>query len=96
MLEFYDGTRKIDKNFNHLHRIAQNQTTSWLVHSWSIFGVRTGHGQIRTHKTHHGPDLGEATTFPFIVYFVPLHEAHIQMTFCQTSQTWDSRNFGGP
>jgi hypothetical protein len=26
--------------------------------------------------------LGEATTFPFIVYFVPLHEAHIHMAFC--------------
>ncbi len=22
------------------------------------------HRQIRTHKTHHGPNLGEATTFP--------------------------------
>jgi len=40
------------------------------------------HRQTRIHKTHHGPDLGEATTFPFIVFFVPLHEAHIQMTFC--------------
>jgi hypothetical protein len=28
------------------------------------------------------PGLGEATTFPLIVYFVPLHEAHIQMAFC--------------
>jgi hypothetical protein len=33
------------------------------------------HGQIHTHKTHHNPDLGEATTLPLIVYFVPLHEA---------------------
>jgi hypothetical protein len=48
-----------------------------LVHSWSIFGARTSHGQTRTHKTHHDLDLGEATTFPFIVYFVPLHKAHI-------------------
>jgi len=40
------------------------------------------HGQPRTHKTHHGLDLGEVTTFPLIVYYVPLHEAHIQMTFC--------------
>jgi len=24
--------------------------------------------QIRTHKTHHGPNLGEAITFPLIVY----------------------------
>jgi len=34
------------------------------------FGARTNHGQTRTHKTHHGPDLGEATTFPLIVYSV--------------------------
>jgi hypothetical protein len=26
--------------------------------------------------------LGETITFPFIVYYVPFHEAHIQMTFC--------------
>jgi hypothetical protein len=26
--------------------------------------------------------LGEATIFPLIVYFVPLHKAHIQMAFC--------------
>jgi len=34
-----------------------------------------------THKTHHGPDLGEATTFPLIVYSRPFHGAHIQMAF---------------
>jgi hypothetical protein len=38
--------------------------------------------QLRTHKTHHIPDLGEVITFPLIVYFVPLHEAHIQIAFC--------------
>jgi hypothetical protein len=41
------------------------------------------HRQPRTHKTHHGPNLVESTTFPLIVYFVPLHEAHIQMAFCR-------------
>jgi len=72
------------------------------VHSWSTFGAKTSHGQTWTHKIHHGLNLGEATTFPLIVYFVPLHEAHIQMTFCletpkwesQNSQSWDFRNFG--
>jgi hypothetical protein len=57
--------------------------------------------QIRTHKTQPGPNLGEATTFPFIIYFVPLHEAHIQMAFffgtpkweSLNSQSWDSRDF---
>jgi len=47
---------------------------------------------IRTHKTHHGLDLGEATTFPLIVCFVPLHEAHIQMAFCLGTPKSESRN----
>jgi len=51
------------------------------MHSWSTFGARTSHGQTQTHKIHHGPNLGEATTFSLIVYFVPLQEAHIQMVF---------------
>jgi hypothetical protein len=38
--------------------------------------------QTWTHKTHHGPNLGEAITFSFIVYFVLFHKAHIQMAFC--------------
>jgi hypothetical protein len=50
------------------------------------------HEQIWIHKTHHSLDLGEATTFPFIVYFVPLHEAHIQMAFCPGIPKWESRN----
>jgi hypothetical protein len=71
------------------------------MHSLNTFGARTSHGQIQTHKIHHGPDLGEATTFPLIIYFVPLHKGHIQMAFCprtpkwesRNSQTWDSCNF---
>jgi hypothetical protein len=27
------------------------------MHCWSTFGVRTTHGQTRTHKTHHYPNL---------------------------------------
>ncbi len=71
------------------------------MHSWSTFGARTSHGQTQIHKTHHDSNLGEATTFPLMVYFVPLHEAHIQMAFCsgtpkwefRNSQIWDSFNF---
>jgi hypothetical protein len=33
-------------------------------------------------KTHHGPDLGEATTFPLIVYYVLSHKANTQIAFC--------------
>jgi hypothetical protein len=74
------------------------------MHNLSIFGARESHKQIRTHKTHHGPDLKEATTFPLIVYFVPLHKAHIEMAFCpkipkwesQNCLSWDSHDFGDP
>jgi hypothetical protein len=34
------------------------------MRSWNTFGAWTNHGQIRTHKTHHDPNLREATTFP--------------------------------
>ncbi len=53
------------------------------------------HGQTWTHKTHHNPDLGEATTFPFIIYYVPLHEAHIQMTFCHGTLSHSIGNWVG-
>jgi hypothetical protein len=84
--------------------IYTNQTTSWLVHGLGTFGAKTHHGQTRTHKTHHDLDLGEATTFPLIVYYVPLHGGHIQMAFCpmtpkwesQNSPSWDSCDFGAP
>ncbi len=35
-----------------------------------------------TNKIHHGSDLGEATTFPLIVFFVINHQSYIQMSFC--------------
>jgi hypothetical protein len=92
------------KNINYSHEPPQNQTRSWLMHSLTTFVAKTSHGQTRIHKIHHAPDLGEATTFPLIIYFVPLHEAHIQMTFCpetlkwesQNCQSWDFCNFGAP
>jgi hypothetical protein len=62
------GTRKSEKHQS-FTRTCTNQTTSWLVHSFSTFGVRTSHMKTRTHKTHHSPDLGEATTFPLYSIF---------------------------
>ncbi len=44
--------------------------------------IHTSHKQTQTHKTHHNPDLGEATTFPPIVFSVPGHGANTQMSFC--------------
>jgi hypothetical protein len=85
------GTKKSDKH-QLLTWTCTNQTTSWLMHSLNTFDVKTSHGQTRTHKTHHSLDLGESTTFPLIVYFVPLLEAHIQMAFCLRTPKWESRN----
>jgi hypothetical protein len=79
------GTKKSDKWVDYSHRPAQNQTTSWLMHSWNIFGAWTNHGQTqihKIHKTHHSPNLGEATTFPLTVLFVPSHGPCTQMSFC--------------
>jgi hypothetical protein len=67
-----------------------NQTTSWLVHCWSTFGARTNHGQTQIHKIHHGPNLGETTTFPLIVFFVSSHRASTQMSFCLGTPKWES------
>jgi hypothetical protein len=80
-LELRDGTRKIDKQFSYSFEFASNQPTRWLVLCWSTFGVRTSYGRLWTHKTHHGPNLEEATTFPHIIYFAPLRKGYVQMVF---------------
>jgi hypothetical protein len=59
------------------------------MHCWNIFGVKTNHEQTRTHKTHHGPGLREATTFPLIIYFVTGHGTNFQMAFCLEIPKWD-------
>jgi hypothetical protein len=60
------------------------------MHSLSTFGAKTSHGQTQTHKTHHDPDLGEATTFPFIVYFMHGHGTSTKMAFCPGTSKWVS------
>jgi hypothetical protein len=52
------------------------------VYSWSISDAQKNHKQTWIHKTHHGPNLGEATTFPLIVFFVLGHGPYTQMSFC--------------
>ncbi len=44
------------------------------------------------HKTHHGPDLGEATTFPHIVFFATLRGDYIQMALIPETPKLESRN----
>ncbi len=73
------GLGRIDK-FIHSHGPAHNPykvVSAQLEHLWCQDEPQA----TWTHKTHHGPDLGEATTFPFIVYSAALHGAHIQMAF---------------
>jgi hypothetical protein len=97
------GTRKNDKR-QLFTWTCTNQTINWLIRSLNAFGARMNHGQTQTHKTHNGLNLREITTFSLIVYFVPNHGTNTQMTFChgtpkwesRNSQSWDSRNFGGP
>ncbi len=54
-----------------------------LVNAYlDIFGAWMNHKQTRTHKTHHGSDLGEAITFPLLILFMFGHGANTQMSFC--------------
>jgi hypothetical protein len=95
MLELWEGTRKSDKKFSYSLEYASNQPTHWLVLCWSTFGAKTSHWRLRIHKTHHGPGSGEATTFPYIVYFAAFHESYIQMAFCLKTPKGESRNCQG-
>jgi hypothetical protein len=98
------GLRRLTNNSITHTYLHKNQTTNWLVHSCSTFGAHMNHRQTQIHKTHHGPDLGEAITFPLIIYFVHGHGTSTQMSFCPktpkweswNSQSWDSRDFGVP
>jgi len=68
------------------------QTTKWLVHirehPW-VLRQATG---TSTHKTHHGPDSGKATTFPHIVFFATLRRGYIQMALFPGTPKLESRN----
>jgi hypothetical protein len=68
------------------------QTTKWLVHirehPW-VLGQATG---TLTHKTHHGPDSGEATTFPHIVFSATLRRDYTQMAPFPGTPKLESRN----
>jgi hypothetical protein len=73
----------------------QNQTTSWSVHIRNTLDVGTSHRQPWTHLTHHGPDSGEATTFPYIVFFVSFCRTCIRMAFFPRTPKVESRNCPG-
>jgi hypothetical protein len=65
-----------------IHTNQTNQTTSWLVCNWNTFDAWTNHWHTQTNKIHHRPDLGEATTFPLIVFSMLGHGGCTQMSFC--------------
>jgi hypothetical protein len=52
------------------------------MHNLNTFDAQTSYEQTQIHKAHHGPNLGEVTTCPLIVFFVPDHGASTQMSFC--------------
>jgi hypothetical protein len=72
--------------------LHSKQTTKWLVyiqeHPW-VLGQATG---TLDHKTHHGPDSGEATTFSHIVFFAPHFGDYIQTALFPGTPKLESRN----
>ncbi len=77
------------------HEPASKTNTSWLEIILHVFGVGTSHELTWTHLTHHGPDLGEATTFPFIVFSAAPHGGYIQMALFPETPKVESRNCPG-
>ncbi len=74
------GLRRLTRNsitHTELHKPNNKLISAQLQH----FGARTSHGQTWIHKIHHGSDLGETTTFSFIVYYVLGHRTNTQMSF---------------
>jgi len=57
-------------------------------HLW-VLGQATG---TLMHKTYHGPNSGEATTFPHIVLSAPLHGDYIQMALFPETPKLESQN----
>jgi len=80
-------------SLSYLLELASNEPISWLDTFCNTFGARTNHGQPWTHKTHHGPDSGEATTFPHIVFSTLLRGTYIWMAFCPETPKEEFRNY---
>ncbi len=76
----------------HLLEFASKPTRSWLELIMHLLGVETNHEQPWTHLTHHGPDSGEATTFPLIVFYASRGGGYIQMAQILGTPKLESRN----
>ncbi len=57
-----------------------------------MLGLATG---TWTHKTHHGPNSGEATIFPLIVFSAADREGYIRMAHFVGTPEMESRNCPG-
>jgi hypothetical protein len=72
--------------------LHQNKPPTWLIHipghPWVLWQA-TG---TLDHETHHGPDSGEATTFPHIVFSATPHRDYIQMALFPGTPKLESRN----
>ncbi len=63
-------------------------TTSWLKLILHPFGCWDKPRATWTHLTHHGPDSGEATTFPLIVFSAALRGGYIKWLFFPGLPRW--------
>jgi hypothetical protein len=85
-------------SFSHSHGLAHNPhkvVSAKLEHPWCYDEPRA----TRTHKTHHGPDLGEATTFPpYSILCSSPWRLHLNGYFSQDSRVGvpKSRQMGLP
>jgi hypothetical protein len=69
----------------------QKRLVSIWEHPW-VLGQATG---TLTHKIHHGPNSGEATTFPHIVFFATRSGGYIQMAQILGTPEMESRKCRG-
>jgi len=83
--------------------LHQNKPPTWLVHILGHPGVLGQATGTLDHETHHGPDSGDATTIPHIVYSMTLHRTYIQVAqipgtpeIVPKLSRWDSRSFEPP
>ncbi len=77
------------------HESASKTNTSWLEIILHAIGVGTSHGLTQIHLTHHGPDSGEATTFPLIIFSAASRGGYIQMALFPGTPKVESRNCPG-
>jgi len=71
------------------------------MHSWNNFGARMNHEQTHIHKTHHSPNLEEATTLyawpqglhPNVILSRDSQVANFEILKIRTSTTLEAHNF---